>query len=128
MQTRLKRGIFFSSLGEKFKAICLLSLVRKLVRIPLPLFWLGPAPQIFTKLLKVPITILDRIIIKIIIYLDDMLLIGHSLEEIIMSRDIVIFLLQHLGFVISWKKPVLTPVQEIEFLGPTVNSVTLEFL
>ena len=55
-----------------------------------------------------------------------MLLIGHSLEEIIMSRDTVIFLLQHLGFVINWKKSVLTPVQEIEFLGLTINSVTLE--
>ena len=55
-----------------------------------------------------------------------MLLIGHSLEKIIMSRDTVIFLLQHLGFVINWKKSVLTPVQEIEFLGLTINSVTLE--
>ena len=55
-----------------------------------------------------------------------MLLIGHSLEEIVMSRDTVIFLLQHLGFVINWKKSVLTPEQEIEFLDLTINSVTLE--
>ena len=54
-----------------------------------------------------------------------MLLTGHSLEEIVMSRDTVIFLLQHLGFFINWKKSVLTPVQEIEFLGLTINSVTL---
>ena len=54
-----------------------------------------------------------------------MLLTGHSLEEIVMSRDTVIFLLQHLGFFINWKKSVLTPVQEIEFLGVTINSVTL---
>ena len=44
-------------------------------------FGLGPAPRIFTKLLKVPMTVLRRINIKIITYLDDMLLIGHSLEE-----------------------------------------------
>ena len=43
-----------------------------------------------------------------------------------MSRDTVIFLLQHLGFVINWKKSVLTPEQEIEFLDLTINSVTLE--
>ena len=71
-------------------------------------------------------TILRRINIKIIIYLDDILLIGHSLEELVMSRDTVMFLLQHLGFIINWKKSVLTPVQEIEFLGLTINSVTLE--
>ena len=89
-------------------------------------FDLGPAPRIFTKLVKVPMTILRKIHIKIIIYLDDMLLIGHSLEDIVMSRDTVIFLLQHLRFVINWKKSVLTPVQEIEFLGLTINSVILE--
>ena len=65
--------------------------------------------------------ILRRINIKII-----MLLIGHFLEEIVTSRDTVIFLLQHLGFVINWKKSVLTPEQEIEFLDLTINSVTLE--
>ena len=73
-------------------------------------FGLGPAPRKFTKLSKVPMTILRRINIKIIIYLDDMLLIVHSLEEIIMSQDTIIFLLQHVGFVINWKKSLLTPV------------------
>ena len=53
-----------------------------------------------------------------------MLLIGRSLEEIVMSRDTVTFLQQHLGFVINWKKSVLTPVQEIELLGLATNSVT----
>ena len=55
-----------------------------------------------------------------------MLLIGHSLEEILMSRDTVIFLLQHLGFAINWKKSVLTPVQKIGFSGLEISSVTLE--
>ena len=55
-----------------------------------------------------------------------MLLIGHSLEEILMSRDTVILLMKHLGFVINWKKSVLTPVQETEFLGLAINSATLE--
>ena len=61
-----------------------------------------------------------------IIYLDDMLLMGHSIEEIRMCRNTVIFLLQHLGFVINWKKSVLTPVQEIEFLGLEINSFNRE--
>ena len=37
-------------------------------------FGLGPAPRIFTKVLKIPIAILRRINIRIILYLDDMLL------------------------------------------------------
>ena len=59
-------------------------------------FGLGPAPRIFTILLKIPIVILRRINIRMIIYLDDMLLMGHSIEKISMCRDTVIFLLQHL--------------------------------
>ena len=61
-----------------------------------------------------------------IIYLDHMILMGDSIEKISMCRDTVIFLLQHLGFVINWRKSVLTPVQEIEFLGLKTNSVNLE--
>ena len=89
-------------------------------------FSLGPAPRIFTKLLKVSMTILRTINIRIIIYLDDMLLIVHSLEQILMSRDTINFFLQHLGFVINWENSELTPVQEIEFLSLTINSVSLE--
>ena len=71
-------------------------------------------------------TILRRINIKIIVYLDGMLLIGHSLEETVMIRDTVIFLMQHLGFSINWKKSTLTSMQEIEFLDLKINSATLE--
>ena len=58
-----------------------------------------------------------RIHIEILIYLGDILLIGHCLEELVMSRDTVIFLLQYLGFTINLKRSVLPPVQEIEFLA-----------
>ena len=43
-----------------------------------------------------------------------------------MCRNTEIFLLQHLSFVINWKKSILTPVEEIEFLGLKINSVNLE--
>ena len=67
-------------------------------------FGLGPAPRIFTKLLKIPISIPRRINIRLIIYLDDVLNMGRSLKEVLMSRDTVIFLLQHLGLVINLQK------------------------
>ena len=43
-------------------------------------FGLGPAPRIFTKLLKIPIAVLRLIQIRIIIYLDDMLLMSQTIE------------------------------------------------
>ena len=91
------------------------------------MFWLGSCRlRIFTKILKILIAILRRIIIRMIIYLDDMLLMGPSIEEISMCRGTVIFLLQHPDFVITWKRSVLTSVQEIDFLGLKINTVSLE--
>ena len=78
-------------------------------------FELGPAPRMFSKLLEVPIALLRRLNIRLVIYLDDILLMGRTLEEILMSRDTLIFLLQHLGFVMNLKS-VLKPAQQIEFL------------
>ena len=88
-------------------------------------FGLGPAPRIFTKLLKIPIATLRRINIRMI-YLDDRLLMGHSTEDISIYCDTVMFLLQHLGFVDNWKKSILRPVQEIKYVGLKINSVSLD--
>ena len=52
VQTRLKICIFFSSLGKKFKAICSLSLVRKVARVPLPLLWFGASNTNIHKIAK----------------------------------------------------------------------------
>ena len=79
-------------------------------------FGLGPVPMIFTKILKVPISLLRGLQICVIIYLDDILLMSQTLEKLLMSRDAIIFLLTELGFVIHLKKSVLVLVQQIEFL------------
>ena len=44
------------------------------------------------------------------------------MEEILMSRDNVIFPLQHLAFVLNLDKTILNPVQDVEFIGVTINS------
>ena len=61
----------------------------------------GPAPRVFTKSLKIPIAVLKRIEIRIIIYLDNMLLMRQTLNGLEIARDTLIFLLQSLGFVIN---------------------------
>ena len=63
--------------------------------------------------------------IKVIIYLEDLLILENSMSEIFMARNSLIFLLQHLGFLINLKKFVLDPAQEIEFLGLIVNFQTI---
>ena len=75
-------------------------------------FGLGLAPRIFTKLLKIPIATLRRINIRILVYLDDMLLMSQTIGGLNMARDTLIFLLQQLGFIITLKKSVLSATQK----------------
>ena len=60
-------------------------------------FGLGRAPRIFTKLLKIiPIALQRRLNICLMIYLDSILIIGKTLEE--MSWDTMIFFASALWF------------------------------
>ena len=79
-------------------------------------FGLRLAPRIFTNLLKVPIAVLRRVNIRIIAYLNDML------PKMFMARDTLIFLLQHFGFAINFKKSVRHPVKQNEFLGLVIDT------
>ena len=54
-----------------------------------------------------------------------MLLIGHTIEEMLIARSTVNFLLQQPGFVLNLKKSVLTPRKDIEFLGVTLDSLMM---
>ena len=54
-------------------------------------------------------------------------MISQTVDEILMARDTLIFLFQHLGIVINIKKSILQPVQEIELLGLQINSQETAF-
>ena len=49
----------------------------------------------------------------------------HTIEETLIARDTVIFLLQQLGFVLNLKKSVLTPTHKVDFLKLTVDSLIM---
>ena len=87
--------------------------------------FLGPAPRIFTKLLKIFIAILRRIQIRIIIYLDDMLLMNQTTNDLEIARDTLTFPLESLGFVINLQKSALVPLKKIEFLGLEIDLVRM---
>ena len=88
-------------------------------------FGLGPAPRIFTKLMKVPIAVMRRLNVRLIIFLDDILILGASLEELEQARDTLMYLLQYLGFLINVKKSELNPTSQIQFLGVEINSINM---
>ena len=109
-----RKFVIFAWSGKLYHFLCLC-------------FGLGPASRIFPKLLKVSIALLRWLNIHLVIYLDDILLMGRTLEENLMSQETLIFLLQHLGFVINLKKSVQKPSEQIEFLGlkPDTHTMTL---
>lgn len=63
--------------------------------------------------------------IRLIIYLDDMLIMAASRALAIEHTTIAVNLLSSLGFVLKEGKSVLAPTQELEFLGFLVNSVKM---
>jgi len=88
-------------------------------------FGLGPAPRMFTKLLKVPIALMRRLNVRLIIYLDDILILACSPTELYLARDTMIYLLQNLGFLINIKKSQFQATQKIQFLGVEINSLNM---
>ena len=99
---------------------------EKLYQFLVLCFGLGPAPRIFTKLMKIPIALMRRLNVRLIIYLDDCLILGSTAQEVIAARDTLIFILEHLGFTINFEKLVLLPTQLIEFLGVEVDSINMK--
>jgi hypothetical protein len=88
-------------------------------------FGLGPAPWVFTKLMKVPVSVLRRLGFLLIIYLDDMLIVAKSRAMALQARDSVIYLMQNLGFTVNWEKSALDPAHTVEFLGMDINSLEM---
>jgi len=103
----------FSVLGDNYQFTCL------------P-FGLSCAPWAFTKLLKPVMALLRHRGIKIIIYIDDMLLIADSPAQVSEHVEAVQFVLENLGFVLNVEKSITTPSQKLEFLGLIVDTTTMQ--
>ena len=91
-------------------------------------FGSGTTSKIFTKLLKIPISIPGRKNIQIGQYIYKYLDIfgqyapkSSKMKKILLSRGTVIFLLHYLEFELNLKKSFVNPMQEIEFLDITIN-------
>ena len=85
-------------------------------------FGLSSAPQTFTKLLKPVVCTLRRLGIRMILYLDDMLIMAQSRHEIRSHLASAIKLLCALGFIINMKKSVFNPAQVMELLGFSLDT------
>ena len=78
-----------------------------------PCLALSPVPLVFRKLLKVPIVLFRKLKVRLIIYLDDVLLMPASNKELEIGRDALVFLLLHPGLLVNGKKSALCIIKII---------------
>ena len=82
-------------------------------------FGLSAAPRVFTKLLKPVVGFLRQNGCRLIIYLDDTLLMHQDRAQLEQITRLTCQLFESLGLIVNQKKSILTPIQEIDFLGFT---------
>ena len=91
-------------------------------------FGLNVAPRVFTKLLKPVVAWLRGQGLRLIIYLDDILIMASCVELVKQHKQITIRLLESLGFLINYDKSMLIPTQTIQFLGLLIHSKQMLFI
>ena len=91
-------------------------------------FGLASAPRVFTKILRPVAATMRKKGIRLIVYLDDTLVLAQSQTTLKRHVTSVAETLCNLGFTLNHKKSVLEPMQSIEFLGFIVNSLTMSIL
>ena len=85
-------------------------------------FGLATAPRVFTKLMKPVIALLRQRGFRLIIYLDNILLMAESHHLALFQAASTLNLLESLGFLFNYKKYHLIPAQQLEFLGVLVDT------
>lgn len=101
---KFKKYLRFINKGQRYEFNCL------------P-FGLNVAPYIFTKIMKEVTRYLRRKNILLVVYLDDILIIGSNKAECQSNTVMTATLLQKLGFIINIEKSQLIPSQTIQYLG-----------
>ena len=85
-------------------------------------FGLSTAPQVFTRVLAPVSRIIHLAGFKVLLYLDDWLVIGSSKEEVLRAKSFILNLTNQLGILINMEKSVLDPSQVINYLGMTIDA------
>ena len=89
-------------------------------------FGLSSASWMFTKTLKPALAILRERGVRLIAYIDHLLLLAESKDLILDQVTGMRYLLECLGFIVNIKKSILDPAQVMEFLGLSVDSLAME--
>ena len=122
----LKDAYFSIPVSSHFRKFLRFRWQGKMYQFNCLLFGLSSAPWIFTKATKPVVTILRTLGMRIIVHIDDILVMAQSEELVQEHTECLIFLLESLGFTVNRQKSLTDPSQEIDFLGLVADSVLME--
>ena len=83
------------------------------------------APRISTKIFKPVIAYFIFLGFRVIIFIDDFILIASSYDECLQQLEVLKKTLRELGFTVNVEKSQLVPVNEILYLGFIINSIAM---
>ena len=86
-------------------------------------FGLASAPRVFTKVLKPVYSFFRKLGIRCIYYIDDSLNMHQNYNKCLQNTEIMVKMLDNLGFRINQKKSVLIPTRRIIFFGLIIDTV-----
>ncbi len=86
-------------------------------------FGLSLTPWLFTKVMKVPITKWRSEGVLVVAYLDDLIVMAASKEQLLSHMEVVKRDLEALGLTVNWAKSRWEPQQRGEWLGVTIDTV-----
>ena len=86
-------------------------------------FGLSTAPQVFTRVLAPVSKMIHLAGFRIILYLDDWLVLARSKEEVLRAKMFILNLVMELGIIINHEKSLLVPSQSITYLGMEIDTV-----
>ena len=122
----LKDAYFSIPISRQHRRFLCFQFNNKLYQFNCLPFGLASAPWVFTKTLK-PIAALGRELgMRLIVYIDDILLLAETKEKARDQASGLIYLMQCLGFTINSEKTISEPSQRLEFLGFTVDTTNME--
>ena len=126
MQGRLERCILCFSITRRIREFFMFRVERKLYQFVCLCFGLALTPLVFTNVMEISIAVIRRLNWRIIIYIDNILIMTGFKKELLLLRHTLIFLLQNLGFVINFNNSVLDPCHVLEFQGQEIDSLYVE--
>lgn len=120
-QADIEEAYTHVGLKESIRKLLLLMINGEIYLPTVLLFGIAPAPQIFTKIVSVPLQTLHYLGIGVAAYIDDLTGWNRCPMAAFWGLTVSIRLFQLLGFRISWKKCVLEPTHCLQILGWMVD-------